>query len=83
MEDGEQDTLHLPVETPENPFVTPANIHTIEAFMNRVSYQGVVDKVSAFFMKNLAQPWQTMFKVFNRCITTRTSGHDQTNINIL
>ncbi|GJV45265.1 retrovirus-related pol polyprotein from transposon TNT 1-94, partial [Tanacetum coccineum] len=28
----------------------------------RVSYQGVVDKVSAFYTKNLAQPWQTMFK---------------------
>ncbi|GKA66485.1 hypothetical protein Tco_0766293, partial [Tanacetum coccineum] len=41
---GEQDTLHLPVETPENPFVTPANIHTIEVFMNRVGYQGVFDK---------------------------------------
>ncbi|GJW70599.1 hypothetical protein Tco_0127516 [Tanacetum coccineum] len=39
-----RDTLHLPVETPENPFVAPANIHTIEAFMNRVGYQGVVDK---------------------------------------
>ncbi|GJW20224.1 hypothetical protein Tco_0030846 [Tanacetum coccineum] len=71
------------LETPKNPFVAPANIHTIEAFMNRVGYQGVVDKVSAFFTKNLAQPWQTMFKVFNRCLTTRTSGHDQTKINIL
>ncbi|GKE55952.1 hypothetical protein Tco_1495137 [Tanacetum coccineum] len=78
-----RDILQLPVETPENPFVTPANIHTIEAFMNRVGYQGVVDKVSAFFTKNLAQPWQTMFKVFNRCLTTRTYGHDQTKINIL
>ncbi|GJR35442.1 hypothetical protein Tco_1211126 [Tanacetum coccineum] len=57
-----RDTLHLPVETPENPFVALANIHTIEAFMNIVGYQGVVDKVSAFFTKNLAQPWQTMFK---------------------
>ncbi|GJW40907.1 hypothetical protein Tco_0066752 [Tanacetum coccineum] len=37
-------TLQLPVETPENPFVAPANIHTIEAFMNKVGYQGVVDK---------------------------------------
>ncbi|GJR46453.1 hypothetical protein Tco_1314556 [Tanacetum coccineum] len=26
---------------------------------------------------------ETMFKVFNRCLTTRTSGHDQTKINIL
>ncbi|GJR88063.1 hypothetical protein Tco_0212074 [Tanacetum coccineum] len=37
-------TLHLPVETPENPFVAPVNIQTIKAFMNRVGYQGVVDK---------------------------------------
>ncbi|GJY77571.1 hypothetical protein Tco_0483372 [Tanacetum coccineum] len=57
-----RDTLHLPVETPDTPFVASTNIHTIEAFMNRVGYQGVVDKVSAFFTKNLAQPWQTMFK---------------------
>ncbi|GJR43813.1 retrovirus-related pol polyprotein from transposon TNT 1-94 [Tanacetum coccineum] len=71
------------VETPENPFVASVNIETIEAFMNRVGYQGVVDKVSAFYTKNLAQPWQTMFKVFNRCLTRRTSGHDQTKINIL
>ncbi|GJY42396.1 hypothetical protein Tco_0429666 [Tanacetum coccineum] len=78
-----RDILHLPVETPENPFVAPVNIATIEAFMNRVGYQGVVDKVSAFYTKNLAQQWQTMFKVFNRCLTTRTSGHDQTKINIL
>ncbi|GJW23337.1 hypothetical protein Tco_0033959 [Tanacetum coccineum] len=40
-----RDTLHLPVETPENPFVAPANIHTIEVFMNRVGYKGVVDKL--------------------------------------
>ncbi|GJZ67219.1 retrovirus-related pol polyprotein from transposon TNT 1-94, partial [Tanacetum coccineum] len=71
------------VETPENPFVTPVNIETIEAFMNRVGYQGVIDKVSTFYTKNLAQQWKTMFKVFNRCLTTRTSGHNQTKINIL
>ncbi|GJW95459.1 hypothetical protein Tco_0175131 [Tanacetum coccineum] len=39
-----RDNLQLPVETPENPFVAPANIHTIKAFINRVGYQGVVDK---------------------------------------
>ncbi|GJX44690.1 retrovirus-related pol polyprotein from transposon TNT 1-94 [Tanacetum coccineum] len=77
------DTLYLPVETPKNPFFAPSNIHTIDVFMNRVGYQGVVDKVSAFYTKNLAQPWQTMFKVFNRCLTTRTSGYDQTKINII
>ncbi|GJS43504.1 retrovirus-related pol polyprotein from transposon TNT 1-94 [Tanacetum coccineum] len=48
-----------------------------------VSYQGVVYKVSAFYTKFLAQPWQTMLRVFNRCLTKRTYGHDQTKINIL
>ncbi|GJT18073.1 retrovirus-related pol polyprotein from transposon TNT 1-94 [Tanacetum coccineum] len=78
-----RDTLKLTVETLDNPFVVPAIIEIIESFMHRVDYQGVVDKVSAFFTKNLAQLWQTMFKVFNQCLTTRTSRHDHTKINIL
>nr|GEU99487.1 monodehydroascorbate reductase [Tanacetum cinerariifolium] len=71
------------VETPDNLFVAPVTIEIIESFMNEVGYQGVVDKVSSFYTKNLAQPWKTMFKVFNHCLTTRTSGHDQKNINLL
>nr|GEX78248.1 hypothetical protein [Tanacetum cinerariifolium] len=39
-----RDILHFPVETLENPFVAPVNIETIESFINRVGYQGVVDK---------------------------------------
>ncbi|GKB51958.1 hypothetical protein Tco_0902711 [Tanacetum coccineum] len=39
------------VETPENPFVTPVNIETIEAFMNRVGYQGVIEKSERFLHK--------------------------------
>ncbi|GJU18586.1 hypothetical protein Tco_1146552 [Tanacetum coccineum] len=60
-----RDTLKLPVETLENPFVVPATIKIIESFMHMVGYQGVVDKVSAIFTKNLAQPWKTMFKLFD------------------
>ncbi|GJS81146.1 hypothetical protein Tco_0747687 [Tanacetum coccineum] len=75
-------TLKLLVETPNNLFVASVNIEVIQSFMQTVGYQGVVDKVSAFFMKFLSQPWQTMFKVFNSCLTTRTR-HDQTKINIL
>ncbi|GKD25077.1 hypothetical protein Tco_1231291 [Tanacetum coccineum] len=36
--------MHLPVKTPQNPFVKLANIQTIEVSMNKVGYQGVVDK---------------------------------------
>ncbi|GKE15778.1 hypothetical protein Tco_1423355, partial [Tanacetum coccineum] len=59
------DTLKLPVETPNNPSITPETIRTKESFMQTVGYQGVVNKVSAFYTKFLAQPWQTMFKLFH------------------
>ncbi|GKA28759.1 hypothetical protein Tco_0715004 [Tanacetum coccineum] len=75
-------TLKLPVETLENPFIAPANIKVIESFMQKVGYQGVVDIVSDFYTKFLAQPWKTMFKVFNHCLTTQKYGDDQTKINI-
>ncbi|GJS49576.1 hypothetical protein Tco_0599697 [Tanacetum coccineum] len=55
-----KDTLHLPVETPENPFVAPANIHTIEAFMNRVGYQGVVDKKFPNIPKRLGEDYHSI-----------------------
>ncbi|GKC19266.1 hypothetical protein Tco_1021416, partial [Tanacetum coccineum] len=52
-----RDTIQLPVETPDNLFVAPVNIETIESFMHTVGYQGVVDKVSDFYIKFLAQRW--------------------------
>ncbi|GJW86975.1 hypothetical protein Tco_0162315 [Tanacetum coccineum] len=77
LEDSQQ------VETPDNPFIILATMEYMQPFMKIIGYQGDVDKVSAFYMKYLAQPWQNMFKVFNRFLTSRTSGHVQTKINIL
>ncbi|GKF37350.1 hypothetical protein Tco_0114108 [Tanacetum coccineum] len=76
-------TLQLPMETTTNPFIAPTTMKFIQPFMQIVGYQGVVDKVSAFYTKCLAQLWQTMIKVFNCFLTTRTYRHDQTKINIL
>ncbi|GKE22970.1 hypothetical protein Tco_1434482 [Tanacetum coccineum] len=59
-------TLKLTVETPEQPFIPLTSLKYIQPFLKIVGYQGLVDKVSAFFTKNLAQPWPTMFKVFHR-----------------
>nr|GEV83081.1 hypothetical protein [Tanacetum cinerariifolium] len=39
-----RDTLKLPVENPDNPFITPVTIRTTESFMKTIGYQGVVDK---------------------------------------
>ncbi|GJR10913.1 hypothetical protein Tco_0793565 [Tanacetum coccineum] len=58
-------TLKLSVETLENPFIAPASLEYIQLFMKIIGYQGDVDKVSAFFTKNLAQSWQTMFKDYH------------------
>nr|GEV70761.1 hypothetical protein [Tanacetum cinerariifolium] len=38
------DTLHFPVETPDNPFIAPVNIKVIKSFMQTVGYQGVINK---------------------------------------
>nr|GEV20363.1 reverse transcriptase domain, reverse transcriptase zinc-binding domain protein [Tanacetum cinerariifolium] len=76
-------TLNVPMENPAHPFIAPTTLKFIQPFLKISSYQGLVDKVIAFYMKNLAQLWQTMLKVFNCCLTSRTLGHDQTKINIL
>ncbi|GJW00414.1 hypothetical protein Tco_1555665 [Tanacetum coccineum] len=75
------DTIHLTIDRETITYTMDMFHDTLK--LPIVGYQGDVDKVSAFFTKNLAQPWKTMFKVFNRCLTSRTSGHDKTKINIL
>ncbi|GJV45157.1 hypothetical protein Tco_1429693 [Tanacetum coccineum] len=56
-------TLNLPVETTVNPFIAQATMKYIQPFMQIIGYQGDVDKVSAFFTNNLAQPWNTIVHV--------------------
>nr|GEV37792.1 hypothetical protein [Tanacetum cinerariifolium] len=65
-------TLKLQVETLKLPFIPPATLEDIQQFLKITGYQGLLDMVSAFYTKNLTQPWKTMFKVFNRCLTSRT-----------
>ncbi|GJW23525.1 retrovirus-related pol polyprotein from transposon TNT 1-94 [Tanacetum coccineum] len=76
-------TFKLLVETPKQPFIPPADFDYIQPFFKILGYQGSLDKVSAFFTKNLVQLWQTMFMVFNRCLTSRFTDYDQTKINVL
>ncbi|GKB97110.1 hypothetical protein Tco_0983247 [Tanacetum coccineum] len=76
-------TLKLPMETLEQPFIPPASLEYIQPFLKIVGYQGLVDKVSDFFTKKISHPRQRMFKVFNRYLTSRLIGQDQTKINIL
>ncbi|GJT97109.1 hypothetical protein Tco_1092627 [Tanacetum coccineum] len=54
--------LKLPTSTAEQPFIRPADFDYIKAFLKILGYQGPLKRVSALFVKNLAQPWQKMFK---------------------
>ncbi|GJQ98059.1 hypothetical protein Tco_0009198 [Tanacetum coccineum] len=47
-----RDTLKLPVETPDHPFIEPTDLKFNQRFLKIVGYEGLVDKVSAFFTKN-------------------------------
>ncbi|GJS85758.1 hypothetical protein Tco_0752299 [Tanacetum coccineum] len=76
-------TLKLPMETNEQPFIPSADFDYIKHFLRILGYQGSLENVSAFFTKTLAQLWHTMFKVFNRCLTSMLISHDQTKINVL
>nr|GEZ96311.1 hypothetical protein [Tanacetum cinerariifolium] len=61
-------TLKLFVETPKNPFIAPKTMKFIKPFLKITTYQGNVDKVSAFFRMYLAQSWQIMSKIFHAAV---------------
>ncbi|GKC85518.1 hypothetical protein Tco_1141235 [Tanacetum coccineum] len=48
-----------------------------------IGYVGQLEFVTKFLVKNLPQPWQTLFKVLNRCTTSKMMGFDQSKINTL
>nr|GEU70869.1 copia protein [Tanacetum cinerariifolium] len=54
------DTLYLPMETPDNLFIALVNIKIIESFMQRVCYQGVVDKKFPFIPQSLDEDYYSI-----------------------
>ncbi|GKE60416.1 hypothetical protein Tco_1510783, partial [Tanacetum coccineum] len=49
-------TLKRLVETPEQPFIPHTSLKFIQQFLKIFGYQCLVDKVSAFYTKKIAQP---------------------------
>ncbi|GJX14084.1 hypothetical protein Tco_0205842 [Tanacetum coccineum] len=49
--------LKLPTKTVEKLFIPPADFPYINEFLKIISYQGQLQRVTGFFVKNLAQPW--------------------------
>ncbi|GJY01290.1 hypothetical protein Tco_0359442 [Tanacetum coccineum] len=75
--------LLLPNQTSKKPFDQSPYFLAIAQFLKSIGYVGELEFVTQFLVKNLPQPWQTLFKVLNRCTTLKKMGFDQFKINTL
>ncbi|GKE45359.1 hypothetical protein Tco_1472643 [Tanacetum coccineum] len=55
----------------------------VQFFCQNLSFSLPQRNPSNFKSKGLPQPWQTLCKIFARCLTTRVTGHDQPPIQII
>ncbi|GJU53103.1 hypothetical protein Tco_1226817 [Tanacetum coccineum] len=52
-------------------------------FLNTLGFTMELRSPSNFKMTGLVQPWQTLGKIFARCLTKRVTGHDQPPLQII
>ncbi|GJS60334.1 hypothetical protein Tco_0655118 [Tanacetum coccineum] len=52
-------------------------------FQNDLGFSITMRPPSHLVSKGLSQPWQTLCKIFARCLTTRVTGHDQPPFQIM
>ncbi|GJT46694.1 hypothetical protein Tco_0955409 [Tanacetum coccineum] len=58
-------------------------ITMVPFFLNDIGFSMQLRSLSNFVSKGLPQPWQTLCKIFARCLTTRVIGHDQPSFQIM
>nr|GEZ24502.1 monodehydroascorbate reductase [Tanacetum cinerariifolium] len=77
--------LQLPQATDNQneSFVDVPGFSGIVAFLKDIGYDGSIRIIADFKVKNLTQPWQTLFKIINRCTTTKSTGLDGARIGTL
>ncbi|GJV80997.1 retrovirus-related pol polyprotein from transposon TNT 1-94 [Tanacetum coccineum] len=72
--------FHLPLATDNNHerfVVAPKISEMVPLFLNTLSFTMELISPSNFKTTGLVQPWQTLGKIFARCLTMRVTGHDQ------
>nr|GEX30192.1 hypothetical protein [Tanacetum cinerariifolium] len=52
-------------------------------YVNNLGYTLDLRSTSNFKTTGLLQPWQTLCKMFSRCLTTRVTGYDQPSLQIM
>ncbi|GKB84088.1 hypothetical protein Tco_0956360 [Tanacetum coccineum] len=77
--------LQLPQATDNQneSFVDVPDFSGIVAFLKDIGYDASMRILADFKDKNLTQPWQTLFKIINRCTTTKSTGLDGARIGTL
>ncbi|GJX99403.1 hypothetical protein Tco_0356422 [Tanacetum coccineum] len=61
----------------------PTFSQMVPFFLDDLGFSLQLRSPSNFMSKGLPQPWQTLFKIFARCLTTRVTGHDQPPFQIM
>ncbi|GKA52347.1 hypothetical protein Tco_0745543 [Tanacetum coccineum] len=81
-----QKNFQLPQATDNNHvgFVdAPTFGQMAQFFRHNLGFKLPLQSSSNFVSKGLPQPWQTLCKIFARCLTTRATGHDQPPVQII
>ncbi|GJS88948.1 hypothetical protein Tco_0771584 [Tanacetum coccineum] len=78
--------FHLPQTNDNNhaSFVPPPSFSDMVPFYKQVlGFTMELKTVSNFKISGLLQPWQTLCKIFSKCLTTRVTGWDQPPLQIM
>ncbi|GJZ26468.1 retrovirus-related pol polyprotein from transposon TNT 1-94 [Tanacetum coccineum] len=78
--------FHLPQATDNNhnSFVPPPSFFDMVPFYKqRLGFTMELKTSSSFKISGLLQPWQTLCKIFSKCLTTRVTGWDQPPLQIM
>ncbi|GJZ15804.1 hypothetical protein Tco_0551481 [Tanacetum coccineum] len=78
--------FHLPQATANNhnSFVPPPSFSDMVPFYKQVlGFTMELKTQSNFKTTSLLQPWQTLCKIFSKCLTTRVTGWDQPPLQIM
>nr|GEX46622.1 reverse transcriptase domain-containing protein [Tanacetum cinerariifolium] len=79
-------TFYLPQATDNNhhSFVPPPSFDDmIPFYKNHLGFTMELKTRSSFKTTGLLQPWQTLCKIFSKCLTTRVTGWDQPPLQIM
>ncbi|GJS11780.1 retrovirus-related pol polyprotein from transposon TNT 1-94 [Tanacetum coccineum] len=78
--------FHLPQANDNNhaSFVPPLSFSNMVPFFKQVlGFTMELKTVSNFKIPSLLQPWQTLCKIFSKCLTTHVTGWDQPPLQIM